>query len=95
VYFSFFPNVKSTDPAKIVPSRHKREHEVAAQQGVSLDCPAEGNPKPTYAWIPCDPQQSVCHMSTLIIPEVLKDTNYSCRVENFLGSDTANTSLCK
>jgi len=29
----------------------------------------------------------------LFIPEVLKDMNYSCRVENFLGSDTANTSL--
>jgi len=60
---------------------------------VSLNCPAKGNPKPTYTWIPCDPQQSACHESTLIIPEVLKDTNYSCRVQNFLGSDTENTSL--
>jgi len=85
--------VNVTYPAKIVRSRHKREREVAAQQRVSLDCPAEGNPKPTYTWTPCDPQQSVCHMSTLIIPEVLKDTNYSCRVENDLGSDTTNTSL--
>ena len=95
MYVSFSPHFKSTDPAKIVTSRHKREREVAAQQRVSLECPAKGNPKPTYTWIPCDPQQSACHESTLIIPEVLKDTNYSCRVENFLGSDTANTSLCK
>ncbi|XP_020602478.1 hemicentin-2-like [Orbicella faveolata] len=86
--------VNVTFPAKIVTSRHKRDLEVAAQQRVSLDCPAEGNPKPTYTWTPCDPQQSACHESTLFIPEVLKDMNYSCRVENFLGSDTANTSLC-
>jgi len=26
------------------------EHEAAAQQRVSLDCEAEGNPQPTYSW---------------------------------------------
>jgi len=81
------------DPAKIV--KLQSEREVAALQRVSLHCPAEGNPEPTYTWTPCDPQQCVCHESTLIIPEVLKDMNYSCRVENFLGSDTTNISLCK
>jgi len=86
-------HVDVTYPAKIVASRHKREQEVATQQRVSLDCPAEGNPKPTYTWTPCDPQQSVCHESTLIILEAVMDTNYSCTVENLLGSDTINTSL--
>ncbi|KAL9964689.1 hypothetical protein ACROYT_G028364 [Oculina patagonica] len=38
--------VNVTYPAKIV--KLASEHEVAAQQGVSLHCQAEGNPQPTY-----------------------------------------------
>ena len=95
VLFFFSHHFKSTDAAEIVTDGLKREYEVAAHQSVSLDGPAIGNPKPTYAWTPCDPQQSACQKSTLIIPEVLKDMNYSCRVENFLGSDAANISVCK
>lgn len=95
--FLFSHHLKSThtDPPKIDTSRHKRERTVAAQESVTLQCSAEGNPQPTYTWTPCDLQQNVCHESTLIIPEVLKDMNYSCRVENFLGNDTASTRLCK
>ena len=82
-----------TDPAKIV--KLKSEHEVAAQQSVTLDCQAEGNPQPTYSWTPCDPQQSVCHESTLNIPEVLSDIVYTCNVTNSLGGDARNTSVGK
>ena len=95
MYFSFFSPLKSTDPAQIVTSRHKRVRDVAAQQSATLHCPADGNPQPTYTWTPCNPQQSDCHENTLVIPKVLEDLNYTCRVENYLGKDAAYTSLCK
>ena len=82
-----------TDPAKIV--KLVSEQEVAAQQSVSLDCQAEGNPQPTFSWTPCDPQQSVCHESTLKISEVLSDIVYTCNVTNNLGDDARNTSVGK
>ena len=82
-----------TDPAKIV--KLVSEHEVAAQQSASLDCQAEGNPQSTYSWTPCDPQQSVCHESTLKISEVLSDIVYTCNVANSLGDDARNTSVGK
>ena len=82
-----------TDPAKIV--KFVSEHEVAARQSVSLHCQAEGNPEPAYSWTPCDPQQSVCHESTLNISEVLSDVVYTCNVTNSLGSDARNASVGK
>ena len=94
-YFCFSLLFKSTDPPKIVISRVKREREVAAQESVTLSCVAEGNPQPNYTWTPCDPQQSVCHESKLIIREVFEDINYTCRVENIIGSDTADISVGK
>jgi len=82
------------DPAKIV--KLVSEHEVAAQQSVSLDCQAEGNPKPTYTWTPCDPQQSVCQKSVLHFQASDKSVHaFTCKVENNLGSDKRNTFLCK
>ena len=82
-----------TDPAKII--KLGSEHEVEAQQSVSLQCTAEGNPEPSYSWTPCDPQQSVCHESMLNISEVLSDTVYTCSVTNSLGTDARYTSLGK
>jgi len=82
------------DPAKIV--NLKNEHEVAAQQSVSLDCQAEGNPVPTYTWTPCDPRQSVCQKSVLHFQA--RDQSvyaFTCKVENNLGSDKKNTFICK
>ena len=93
ILVDFFAFDKPTDPAKIVelPS----EYEVTAQESLSLNCQAEGNPQPTYTWTPCEPQQNTCHESTIIIPEVLNDVVYSCNVTNVLGSDTRNTSIGK
>ena len=83
-----------TDPAKII--RLRSEHEVEAQQSVSLYCQAEGNPQPTYSWIPCDPQQSVCHESVVTVQTSDKSFYmFTCKVANNLGSDIKNTSLCK
>ncbi|KAJ7369482.1 Protein turtle A-like, partial [Desmophyllum pertusum] len=75
-------------PAKIV--KLASEYEVAVGQSVYLHCQAEGNPKPTYAWNPCE---SVCHESTLNIPGVVSDGIYLCKVTNGLGSDTKHTSV--
>ena len=90
----FFYYLTLTDPANIV--KLVSEHEVAAQQSPSLDCQAEGNPQPTYSWKPCDSKQSVCHESVLNI-QVSNESVYTftCKVENYLGSDTRNTTLCK
>ena len=91
-YFSYF--FEYTDPAKIV--NFKSEHEVAAQQSVSLECQAEGNPKPTYTWTPCDPEQSVCHESMLKFQASSESVyTFICKAENHLDSDTRNTTLCK
>ncbi len=81
------------DPPKIV--KLAIEHEVAVQQSVYLDCQAEGNPQPTYTWTPCEPQNSVCHESTLHIAEALSDGFYSCQVTNVLSTDTRYTIVCK
>ena len=90
----FFCHLKYTDPAKVVGL--VSEHQVAAQQSVSLDCQAEGNPQPTYSWTPCDPQQSVCHESVLDFQASDKSVyTFTCKVENYLGSDTRNTTVCK
>ncbi|KAJ7323695.1 Vascular cell adhesion, partial [Desmophyllum pertusum] len=75
-------------PTKIV--KLASEYEVAVGQSVSLHCQAEGNPKPTYTWTPCE---SVCHQSTLNISGVLSDGVYTCKVTNGLGSDRRFTSL--
>ena len=80
------------DPAKIVTL--VREHEIAAQQSVPLHCTADANPPPTYSWTPCDPQQSVCHESVLNV-QASKKSVYTCKVKNYLGSDSRNTTLCK
>jgi len=86
--------VNLVDPANIV--KLISEHEVAAQQSVSLDCQAEGNPQPSYTWTPCDPQQSVCHKSVLHFQASDQSVyTFTCKVENYLGSDTKNTTLCK
>ncbi|KAJ7389507.1 Vascular cell adhesion [Desmophyllum pertusum] len=78
----------SCNPAKIV--KLASEYEVAVGQSVSLNCQAEGNPKPTYAWNPCE---RVCHESTLNIPGVVSDGIYTCKVTNGLESDTKHTSV--
>ena len=72
------------------------EHEVASEQSVSLDCEAEGNPPPKYSWTPCDSQQSVSHESVLNFQASNKSIyTFTCKVENYLGNDTGNTTLCK
>ena len=86
------------DPAKIV--KLVSEHELPAQQSVPLDCPAEGNPLPTNSWTPCgtpcDAQQIECHESLLIFQDSDKSVyTFTCKVENNLGSDARNTTLCK
>ena len=88
------PFPKFTDPAKIV--NLESVYEVAARQNVSFDCQAEGNPQPTYAWTPCDPQQSVCDKSVLNFQAGNRSVYmFTCEVENYLDSDTRNTTLCK
>ncbi|XP_022799300.1 fibroblast growth factor receptor 3-like isoform X2 [Stylophora pistillata] len=81
--------VNVTYPAKIF--HFTTDYYVDVQQSVTLNCEAEGNPPPTYTWIPCDSEQ-VCGENTLDIPQVHNDTSYTCRVANALGLDskTAN-----
>ena len=64
------------------------------QQSVTLNCQAEGNPPPTYTWIPCDSEQG-CDKNTLRISQVLNNANYTCKVANLLGNDERTASVCK
>lgn len=68
---------------------------VEVQESVSLQCIAEGNPLPTYSWMPCDPQQSVCDESKLDVAKVLYDNVYICTVANSFGNNSGNVSVCK
>lgn len=70
------------------------EYFVGVQQSVTLTCEAEGNPQPTYSWIPCDTEQ-VCNKNTLVISQVLDDASYTCRVVNIHGPDTKTAVVCK
>ena len=81
-----------TDPVKIF--NFQSEHYVAVQQSVTLNCQAEGNPRPSYTWTPCYPGQ-VCDKSTLVISQVLDDGVYTCKVANDFSSDAKDTSVCK
>ena len=87
----YFP-IWSTDPAKIV--KFQTEHIVVAQQSVTLNCEAEGNPPPTYTWTPCYSEQ-VCDKNTLHISQVPYDTSYTCRVANSHGLDSKTANVCK
>ena len=64
------------------------------QQSVTLNCQAEGNPPPTYTWIPCDSEQG-CDKNTLHISQVLNNANHTCKVANLLGNDERTASVCK
>ena len=81
-----------TDPPKIV--KFKTEYFVDVQQSVTLNCQAEGNPPPTYTWIPCDSEQG-CDKNTLHISQVLNNANHTCKVANLLGNDERTASVCK
>ena len=64
---------------------------------MSLVCRADGNPRPTYSWTPCDSKQRrVCHESMLNFQASNTSVyTFTCKVENNLGNDTGNTTLCK
>ena len=79
-----------SDPSRIV--NLPIEYNVSVHQSVSLHCQAEGNPEPSFTWTPC---KDACDKRTLIIPEVLNDTVYTCTVANNLGSDSASTGVGK
>ena len=87
----YFP-IWCTDGPKNVTVEH--EVIVGAQQSVTLNCEAEGNPPPTYTWTPCDPGQ-VCNKNTLEISQVLNGANYTCRVANVHGNDSKTAAVCK
>ncbi|XP_066024506.1 fibroblast growth factor receptor 1-A-like isoform X2 [Pocillopora verrucosa] len=72
-------------PATII--KFQTEYIVDIQQSVTLNCEVEGNPPPTYTWIPCDREQ-VCNKNTLDISQVLNDASYTCRAVNVHGPDT-------
>ncbi|CAH3161370.1 unnamed protein product [Pocillopora meandrina] len=82
-------HVNVTYPPKIV--KFQTDYFVGVQKSVTLNCEAEGNPPPTFTWIPCDSDQ-VCDKNTLHTSQVFNDANYTCRVANALGVDskTAN-----
>ncbi|XP_066024439.1 fibroblast growth factor receptor 2-like isoform X2 [Pocillopora verrucosa] len=83
-------HVDVTYPPKIV--KFKTEYFVDVQQSIALNCQAEGNPPPTYTWIPCDSEQG-CDKNTLHISQVLNNANHTCRVANLLGNDERTASV--
>ena len=87
----YFPNW-CTDPPNI--DKFQTDYFVGVQQSVTLNCEAEGNPPPTYTWIPCDSDQ-VCDKNTLHTSQVFNDANYICRVANALGVDSKTANICK
>ena len=87
----YFP-IWCTDPATII--KFQTEYIVDIQQSVTLNCEVEGNPPPTYTWIPCDREQ-VCNKNTLDISQVLNDASYTCRAVNVHGPDTKTAIVCK
>lgn len=95
----FFPTLRffvlaCTDRAKVL-NVSASKCVVEVQESVSLNCTAEGNPEPTYSWMQCDPQQSVCHESKLDVSKVWYDDVYICTVANSLGNNSGNVSVCK
>ena len=87
----YFP-IWCTDPAEIV--KFQTEYIVVAQQGVTLNCEAEGNPPLTYTWTPCYSEQ-VCDKNTFHISQVTHDTSYTCRVANSHGLDSKTANVFK
>ena len=71
------------------------EYVVGLQQSVTLNCQAEGNPPPTYTWIPCNDPEQLCNNNSLDISQVLNDASYTCRVANLHGHDTKTAIVCK
>ena len=88
----YFP-IWCADPAKTV--KFQPEYIVGVLQSVTLNCKAEGNPPPTYTWIPCHDSEQVCDKNTLDISQVLNDTSYTCRVANVYGNDSKTANVCK
>ena len=74
--------------------KFQTEYIVGVHQSLTLNCEAEGNPPPAYAWIPCDSEQ-VCNKNTLEISHVFNDVSYTCRVANVHGPDTKTAIVCK
>ncbi|XP_066024436.1 fibroblast growth factor receptor 2-like isoform X3 [Pocillopora verrucosa] len=83
-------HVDVTYSPKIV--KFKTEYFVDVQQSETLNCQAEGNPPPTYTWIPCDSEQG-CDKNTLHISQVLNNANHTCKVANLLGNDERTASV--
>ena len=71
------------------------EYVVGVHQSVTLNCQAEGNPPPTYTWIPCNNPEQLCNKETLDISQVLNDASYTCRVANVHGADTKTAIVCE
>ena len=89
----FYFQIWYIDPATIV--NFQTEYVVGVQQSVTLNCQAEGNPPPTYTWIPCNNPEQLCNKETLDISQVLNDASYTCRVANVHGHDTKTAIVCK
>ena len=90
--YLYFP-IWCTDPATIV--KFQTEYAVGVQQSATLNCEAEGNPPPTYTWIPCNDPEQLCNKETLDISQVPNDASYTCRVANVHGPDTKTAIICK
>lgn len=93
VFFSTLCSLLAcTDPAKVLKVSASKQ-DVEVQESVSLQCTAEGNPRPNYTWMPCN--ERMCHGSNLVVSKVLYDDVYICNVTNSLGGDSGNVSVCK